>query len=184
VAIETLPRELPVVRLDGGAGTRAALEHLRELGHERIGHISAEIDTDTFRMRREAFDAVLGPTDLRAVCAVSIDAARDGALALLGRPDRPTAIFADDDLMASGVYLAAREAGLTIPDDLSVVGFDDIELAKVLAPPLTTVAADAAGLGAAAFTALHTVLTGGEPERERVLPVSLVVRGSTAPPPR
>jgi DNA-binding LacI/PurR family transcriptional regulator len=182
VAIETLPRDLPVVRLDGKAGTRAALEHLAGLGHRRIGHLAAAIDTDTFRLRRQAFDAVVGPTDLRASCAVSVDAARDGALALLQRPDRPTAIFADDDVMAFGVYLAAREAALAIPDDLSVVGFDDIDLAKVLAPPLTTVAADAEGLGAAAFAALYAVLTGGEPERERVLPVRLVVRGSTAPP--
>jgi DNA-binding LacI/PurR family transcriptional regulator len=182
VAIETRSRELPVVRLDSEAGTTAALEHLAGLGHRRIGHVSAALDTDTFRIRREVFDHVVGPTDLRVPSAVSVDGARDGALELLRRPDRPTAIFADDDLMAFGVYLAAREADLTIPDDLSVVGFDDIDLARVLAPPLTTVAADAEGLGAASFEALFTVLSGGEAARERVLPVELVVRGSTAPP--
>jgi DNA-binding LacI/PurR family transcriptional regulator len=184
VAIETLPREMPVVRLDGDAGARAALEHLVGLGHRRIGHVSADIDTDTFHIRRAAFDAVVGPTDLRVLAPVSIDGARAGALDLLGREDPPTALFADDDLMASGVYLAARERGLEIPRDLSVVGFDDIDLARVLAPPLTTVAADAEGLGAAAFEALFASLTGGEPERERILPVELVVRGSTAPPQR
>jgi DNA-binding LacI/PurR family transcriptional regulator len=184
VAIETRSRELPVVRLDSEAGTTAALQHLAGLGHRRIGHVAAALDTDTFRIRQGVFDEVLGPTELRMKSAVSVDGARDAALELLRRPDRPTAIFADDDLMAFGVYLAARELDLTIPDDLSVVGFDDIDLARVLAPPLTTVAADAEGLGAAAFEALYTVLTGGEPARERILPVELLVRGSTAAPPQ
>jgi LacI family transcriptional regulator/LacI family repressor for deo operon, udp, cdd, tsx, nupC, and nupG len=113
---------------------------------------------------------------------VSIDGARAAALRLLDGPDPPTAIFADDDLMACGVYLAARERGLSIPGDLSVVGFDDIDLARVLDPPLTTVAADAEGLGAAAFEALFATLSGEAADRERILPVELVVRGSTGPP--
>ena len=65
-----------------------------------------------------------------------------------------TAVFCDDDILAGGVYLAARERGIEIPGDLSVVGFDDLDFARVLAPPLTTVAVDAEGLGAAAFEAL------------------------------
>jgi DNA-binding LacI/PurR family transcriptional regulator len=182
VAIETRSEDMPVVRLDSEGGTRAALEHLAGLGHRRIGHVSAALDTDTFRIRRAVFDEVLGPTELRATSAISVNGARDGALELLGRPNRPTAIFADDDLMAFGVYMAAREAGLSIPGDLSVAGFDDIDLARVPDPPLTTVAADAEGLGAASFESLHALLTGGEVERERILPVELVVRGSTAPP--
>jgi DNA-binding LacI/PurR family transcriptional regulator len=181
VAIDTLPGELPVVRLDAAAGTRAALTHLRELGHRRIGHVAAEVDTATFRLRLEAFREVAGETDLRVLSAVSIDAAHAAALELLRRPDRPTAVFADDDVLAAGVYLAARELGLAIPGELSVVGFDDLDLARILAPPLTTVAADAEALGAAAFAALLETLTGGTPERERVIPVQLVVRGSTAP---
>jgi DNA-binding LacI/PurR family transcriptional regulator len=182
VAIETLPRGLPVVRLDGEAGVRAAIEHLRSLGHERIGHVSADLSTDTFAMRRSAFDAFGGP---RALAPVSIAAARDAALELLSAPSPPTAIFADDDVMASGVYLAARALGLSIPGDLSIVGFDDIDLASVLDPPLTTVAADAEGLGAAAFRALYAVMAGEEPPaREQILPVSLVVRESTGPPGR
>jgi DNA-binding LacI/PurR family transcriptional regulator len=184
VAIETLPRGLPVVRLESEAGARAALEHLHALGHHRIGHVSADIATDTFHLRREAFDLLVGDAGLRVFAPVSVDGARDAALALLDDANPPTAIFADDDLMASGVYVAARERGLAIPDDLSVVGFDDVDVARVLDPPLTTVAADAEGLGAAAFAALFATLTGREPERERILPVELVVRGSTAPPRR
>jgi LacI family transcriptional regulator, repressor for deo operon, udp, cdd, tsx, nupC, and nupG len=183
VAIETLPRGLPVVRLDGAAGVREAVEHLQSLGHRRIGHVAAEIDTDTFHIRREAFAAAAGePGELRAVAPVSIDGARTAAASLLALAQPPTALFVDDDLMASGVYVAAREAGRAIPRELSVIGFDDIDFARVLDPPLTTVAADAEGLGAAAFHALFGVLSGDDVAAERVLPVRLVVRGSTAPP--
>ena len=80
------------------------------------------------------------------------------------------------------MYLAARERGIEIPRDLSVVGFDDLDFARVLAPPLTTVAADAEALGAAAFEALKRDLAGDRPPDEQVLPVALRVRESTAPP--
>ena len=93
-----------------------------------------------------------------------------------------TAVFCDDDILAGGVYLAARELGIEIPRDLSVVGFDDLDFARVLAPPLTTVVADAEALGAAAFEALKRDLAGDRPPEEQVLPVALRVRESTAPP--
>ena len=79
-------------------------------------------------------------------------------------------MFCDDDILAGGVYLAARERGIEIPRDLSVVGFDDLDFARVLAPPLTTVAADAEALGAAAFEALKRDLAGDRPPDEQVLP--------------
>jgi DNA-binding LacI/PurR family transcriptional regulator len=181
VAIDSLHHGLPSVRLDVEGGTRAALEHLRELGHRRIGHLASEVDTDTFRLRLETFQDLLGDTDLRVLTAFTVDAARAAARGLLAREDRPTAVFADDDVLAAGAYLAARELGLAIPGDLSVVGFDDLDLARLLTPPLTTVAADAEALGAAAFEALHAVLSGERPEPERVMPVQLIVRGSTGP---
>jgi DNA-binding LacI/PurR family transcriptional regulator len=183
VAIETFSREMPVVRTDAEGGTRAAVRHLQELGHRRIGHLASEVEADTFRLRLDAFREAAGDTDLRALSAFTVDAARGAARELLERPDRATAIVADDDVLAAGAVLAARDAGLAVPGDVSVVGFDDLELARLLSPPLTTVAVDSEGLGAAAFEALHEVLTGGEPAPERVLPVELVVRGSTAPPP-
>ena len=182
VSVETRSETFPVVRLDAGGGTRAAVQHLLELGHTRIGHVASEVETDTFAMRLEAFDELVGPTDLRVVSAFTLDAARDAVAPLLDRADRPTALFADDDILAAGVYIAARERGLSVPGDLSVVGFDDLSLARLLEPPLTTVRADAQALGAAAFEALLVLLRGEEPEPERVVPVELVVRGSTAPP--
>jgi LacI family transcriptional regulator, repressor for deo operon, udp, cdd, tsx, nupC, and nupG len=182
VAIETFSRDMPVVRTDAAGGTRAAVGHLQELGHRRIGHLASEVEADTFRLRLDAFRETVGDTDLRALSAFTIDASRSAARTLLDRDDRPTAIVADDDVLAAGAVLAARDAGLRVPDDVSIVGFDDLELAKLLSPPLTTVAVDAEGLGAAAFEALHETLTGGTPAHERVMPVELVVRGSTAPP--
>ncbi len=79
---------------------------------------------------------------------------------LLDAQPLPTAVFCDDDVLAAGLYVAARERGLRVPGDLSVVGFDDLDIARVLDPPLTTVAADPAALGAAAFERLLARLAG------------------------
>ena len=91
-------------------------------------------------------------------------------------------MFCDDDVIAAGLYLAARERGLRIPDDLSVVGFDDMDFARVLEPPLTTVALDGELLGATAFELLEKLLAGRRTRKRIVLPGELLVRGSTAPP--
>ena len=111
---------------------------------------------------------------------ITIDDARDAAGPLLD--EQPTAVFCDDDIVAAGLYLAARERGLRIPRDLSVVGFDDMDFARVLDPALTTVALDAELLGATAFGLLEERMSGGRPRRPIVLPAELVVRGSTGPP--
>ena len=92
-------------------------------------------------------------------------------------------MYADDDLLAGGVYLAARDLGLRIPEDVSVVGFDDLPFAQVFAPPLTTIAIDPEELGATAFEVLAAVMADEPGELGRILPVELVVRGSTGPPP-
>ena len=90
-------------------------------------------------------------------------------------------MFCDDDIVAAGAYLALRELGLRIPEQLSVVGFDGLDIGRVLDPPLTTIAADAEELGRVAFELLMAQLAGKRP-RSRVLAVELEVRGSTAPP--
>ena len=183
VTIEAATAGMPGVRLDAAGGTRAALAHLVALGHRRIGHLAAGIGTVTFQERRDVVRELSPDPALHAESALTIDGAHAAALGLL-RDGRPTAVFADDDLLAAGVYAAARELGIAIPAALSVVGFDDLDLARVLEPPLTTVAADAAALGAAAFATLHELLSGGSPPPERILPVELIVRGSTGPPAR
>jgi len=186
VAIEVSPPGMHYVRFDTERGTDIAVRHLIELGHRRIGHLAAALDAETFRLRRERLLAVLADMGLERcgyeTAALRFDDAHRAALALLDRPDRPTGVYADDDLLAGGIYLAARDLGLRIPEDVSVVGFDDLPFAKVFDPPLTTIAIDPEQLGAAAFEALAAVMAGEPGERGRILPVELVVRGSTGPP--
>ena len=174
------------MRFDSEGGAAAAFEHLLELGHRRIGHLAADFDAPTFHLREAARRRVLSGAGLdpdalpRALTPITIDDARDAAGPLLD--EQPTAVFCDDDIIAAGLYLAARERGLRIPHDLSVVGFDDMDFARVLDPPLTTVALDAELLGAKAFELLEERMAGGRTRRRVVLPAELLVRGSTGPP--
>jgi DNA-binding LacI/PurR family transcriptional regulator len=186
VLMETEASRCPSVRFDAEGGAAAAFAHLLELGHRRIAHLAAKFDAPTFQLREKARRRVLGeagldPNDLpRAATGIGIDDARDAAGPLLAK--EPTAVFCDDDIIAAGVYLAARESALRIPADLSVVGFDDMDFARVLDPPLTTVALDAEQLGASAFELLEARMAGRRTRRRIVLPAELLVRGSTAAP--
>jgi DNA-binding LacI/PurR family transcriptional regulator len=176
----------PSVRFDAEAGAAAAFEHLVELGHRRIGHLAAAFDAPTFHLREAARRSVLTKAGIdpdeqpRVLTPITIDDARDGALSLL--QEKPTAVMCDDDIIAAGLYLAARESGVRIPKDLSVVGFDDMDFARVLEPPLTTVALDAEQLGASSFELLEARMAGKRVRRRVVLPAELLVRGSTGPP--
>jgi DNA-binding LacI/PurR family transcriptional regulator len=188
VAIEVSPPGMQSVRFDTERGTELAMEHLLSLGHKRFGHLSSALEAETFQLRRETVAAILKreglPPALETRAPFTFDAAAVAARELLTADERPTAIYADDDLLAGGVYLAARELGLRIPGDVSVVGFDDLPFAKVFEPPLTTISIDPETLGSTAFEALEAVMTGDASEPEaRILPVELVVRGSTGPPP-
>jgi DNA-binding LacI/PurR family transcriptional regulator len=181
VVIESAVRGYAGVRLDVEAGTDAAIGHLLGLGHERLGHLASGIEASTFGRRRRRIEALVDGPVPQALSDFVPELARDGALELLRGHPELTAVFCDDDILASGVYLAARELGVRIPADLSVVGFDDLDVSRVLHPPLTTVRADAEALGRTAFELLTAVMAGGRP-RSRVQPVELVVRESTAPP--
>jgi DNA-binding LacI/PurR family transcriptional regulator len=180
VVIESGVRGLPGVRLDVERGTAAAVGHLLELGHRAIGHLASAVDGSTFRLRRRALEALAGDAPA-ARSDFAPEAARDATLELLRAHPGLTALFCDDDVLASGAYLAARALGRRIPADLSVVGFDDLAVARVLDPPLTTVRADAEELGRVAFELLAERMAGGRPG-SRVLDVELVVRESTAAP--
>ena len=177
VAIEVSPPGMPYVRFDTGRGTDLAMAHLIELGHERIGHLGSELVAETFRIRREHVLERLSEAGLEPAgyerAAFRFDEAHQAALRLLAGADRPTAVYCDDDLLAGGIYLAARDLGLRIPDDVSVVGFDDLPFAKVFSPPLTTIAIDPEELGGRAFELLAELMDGSSPEGV-VLPVSLL----------
>jgi LacI family transcriptional regulator, repressor for deo operon, udp, cdd, tsx, nupC, and nupG len=181
VVIESDGRGHPSVQLDATGGTEAAVRHLLELGHRRIGHVASVHELPTFKARSRAVDKLVDGDVPRIRTDFILDEARDGARELLsGNPDL-TALFCDDDVIAAGAYLAARELGRRIPADLSIVGFDGLDIGRVLDPPLTTVVADSAELGREAFELLQQVLAGRRP-RSRVMAVELEIRGSTAPP--
>jgi DNA-binding LacI/PurR family transcriptional regulator len=185
--LETLPR----VMVDDVAGGRAATRHLLGLGHARIGFVGEASQAppqftssrDRFWGYREALEAAGLPLrpELCAEGGPTRADARGSAHRLLTLTERPTAVLAASDLLAVGVLEAARELGLRVPQDLSVVGYDDIELAEVVG--LTTMRQPLFESGRRGMELLLGALRGepAEPRRE-VLPVELVVRGTTAPP--
>jgi DNA-binding LacI/PurR family transcriptional regulator len=188
VVIDAEMRGHPSVRLDVEHGTDAVMAHLLGLGHRRIAHLAAAVEGQTFRLREERIAAALEDAGLdaaalpRARAIFTFDDAARAARALLDVPDRPTAVICDDDILAGGVYLAARELRLRIPRDVSVAGFDDLPFVRLLEPPLTTVAADGVALGGLAFRTLAERLAGRRVPRVQRVPVSLEARGSTGPP--
>jgi LacI family xylobiose transport system transcriptional regulator len=184
------PQATPSVGATNWSGGVTAARHLVELGHRRIAVISGPTEYLCARARLEASRAALDtagvPLDGRLVRTgrFQFETGLDFGQELLGLPDRPTAVLCGDDLQAMGVYEAARRAGLRIPHDLSVVGFDDIASACWFPPPLTTVRQPFAAMGEAAAQMLLTLAAGRVPAQTRMeLATTLVVRASTAPPP-
>ncbi|MGV9319380.1 LacI family DNA-binding transcriptional regulator [Streptomyces sp. NPDC003660] len=182
--------DVPSVGATNWQGGLAATRHLIDLGHTRIGAIGGPSRMMCARARLDGYRSALESAGLPADPALI----REGdfhhesghrlGLDLLGRPDRPTAVFAGNDLQALGLYEAARELGLRVPEDVSVVGFDDLPVARWVGPPLTTVRQP---LTEMAEAAARLVLELGRGERERTatrleLATSLVVRSSTAAP--
>ncbi|MFF2845335.1 LacI family DNA-binding transcriptional regulator [Streptomyces sp. NPDC058001] len=184
--------DVPSIGATNWQGGLAAARHLVELGHTRIGAITGPSRMMCSRARIDGYRAALETAGL----PVDPDLIEPGdfhhesgyrlGLRLLRRENRPTAIFAGNDLQALGLYEAARELGLRIPEDLSVVGFDDLPVARWVGPPLTTVRQPLTEMAeAAARLVLDLGRTEGpEPTTTRVeLATSLVVRSSTAAPP-
>jgi DNA-binding LacI/PurR family transcriptional regulator len=188
VLMETEAPRRPSVRFDGEAGAAAAFEHFVELGHRRIGHLAAAFRALTFQDREKARRRVLSAAGIdpdeqpRVLTPISIEDARVNAGTLLD--ERPTAVFCDDDVIAAGLYLAARERGVRIPDDLSVIGFDNVALAGLARISLTTVAQPLDDLARLAVDMLASRLEGRArgASRHVTAPATLVVRGSTSRP--
>lgn len=172
---------------DNEAGAAAAVRHLGERGHRRIATITGLMETrpgaDRLRGYRHELQALgLGYRDEYVGYGdFYVESGRRCMAELLALEEPPTAVFAASDLMALGAIRAASDAGLSVPGDLAVIGFDDIQLAYLINPPLTTLRQDKAGLGAAAGEALVRLIEGGPASPAPiVLPVELVQRESTA----
>lgn len=178
----------PGVRADNAMGARLAVEHLAALGHTRIGHVSGPPHNVLTLSRRDAFLAAMTAAGLpvrpewQLAGDFSFEWGRCSAEAFVALADRPTAVFCASDTIACGLIGAFTRAGIAVPGDISVVGFDDIDLAAHTAPPLTTIRQPRRRLGTIAAEMLLDTLA-GERARFETVPVELIVRGSTAPPP-
>ena len=183
--------DLPTVESDSFGGALAATRHLIELGHRRIGFLAGRPDLRSAGLRDAGYRRALAdagiPLDpsLIGIGRYELDATRDSARVMLSAASRPTAIFAANDLSAIAVIDVATELGLRVPDDLSVIGFDDVPEATRRALPLTTIQQPMRRLGAVAADMVFTLLAGREiDEMHVILPTRLVVRATTAPAPR
>jgi DNA-binding LacI/PurR family transcriptional regulator len=179
-----LTRAAMSVGVDQVAGAVAATEHLLGLGHRRIAHISGPLDWSEARARLDGWRLAMARAGLPAADLVSGDWSPSSGYAAgrrLADDAGVTAVFAGNDQMALGALRALREAGRRVPEDVSLVGFDDIPEAAYLSPPLTTVHQDFTTVGRRAIAVLTAVLQGDELPAGGLLPAPLVVRASTAP---
>ena len=176
------------VAIDNLNAARDATRHLVDLGHRRIGYLGNQFglqaDTDRFAGYRQILEeAGLG---FQPQLVAHGDGKPAGGMRamkqLLDLPELPTAVFCYNDMEAIGAMRMAREHGLRIPADISVIGLDDISLASYTDPPLTTVQQPMGQLGRVAAQILLDLLSGGSPESRVKLPGKLIVRQSTAAP--
>ncbi len=181
--------DLPTVESDSFGGALTATRHLIDLGHRRIGFLAGRPDLRSAGLRDAGYRRALSdagiPLDpsLVGIGRYELDVTRESARIMLSAESRPTAIFAANDLSAIAVIDVAHELGLRVPDDLSVIGFDDVPEATRRALPLTTIQQPMRRLGAVAADMVFTLLSGQEvDEMHVILPTRLVVRATTAPP--
>jgi len=189
--VSTPPPDVPSIGATNFAGGYAAAEHLIALGHRRLAAIGGPEQLQCTRARIAGYRAALETAGLALdphlvrYDTFYHEGGLRAATALLAAQDPPTAILAGNDQQATGVYEAVRRAGRSIPDEVSVVGFDDLNFAEWTAPPLTTVRQPLFEMGVAAARTLLRIVNGERLESTRIeLATHLIVRGSTAPPAR
>lgn len=186
----------PALSVDNRGGARAMTARLLELGHRRVAFVTGPPSNFDAAERRRGFGDALRAAGLAPATAVEIsgdfseESGERAGEAISRLSPRPTAVFAANDSMAIGVLLALRRAGLAVPDDVAVAGFDDIPVARFAHPPLSTVRHDIRSLGERAFVRLLAEIETEDPSpaAREVLPFGLVLRESTggevAPPVR
>lgn len=184
----TGPSGLPTVDADSFAGAVLATEHLLGLGHTRIAFLGGRPDLESARLREDGFRHAMAAAgvavdeDLVRVGGYRPETADQPANELLARPEPPTAVFAANDLSAIRVVEVARSLGLRVPDDLSVIGFDNVPESALATPSLTTISQPLQQMGAEALRLLVDLIDGRERGVHVRLPTELVERASTAPP--
>ncbi|HTJ30119.1 MAG TPA: LacI family DNA-binding transcriptional regulator [Acidobacteriaceae bacterium] len=195
-------REIPLVFVDTGPdspgvsllkvdyhhGIRQGVQHLAALGHRNIAFISGPHHLHSAQARLEAFQQSLHECGIvvHPSFIVEGDHTHEGGIRamekLLTLKKLPTAVMCSNDMTAIGVLHKAHRAGLRVPTDLSVIGFDDVQMARVMIPPLTSIQMSRSELARAAVTALRSHVESTQPERELFIPTSLIVRESTTYP--
>lgn len=181
---------VPTVGSNNWNGGLIATRHLLQLGHRRIAIISGPSDVLCAQARTAGFRSAHDEAGLPVAADLIrhgdfyVDAGFSHGMALLDRPDRPTAIFAGSDMQALGVLRAARQLGLDVPHDLSVIGYDNVPVAAWTVPALTTVNQPLRDMAGTAAQMLLDLARGAELSTSRIdLVTELVIRESTAPPP-
>lgn len=181
--------ETPSIGATNYSGSMLSTRHLLDLGHRRIALIGGNLDWPFCRARLDGFRASMDAAgvpvedELIRIAPLYVPGGLEAGSALLNRPDPPTAILATNDLQAYGVYEAARLAGVRIPADLSVIGFDDLPFTQWTGPPMTTIRQPLTRMGATAARMIVALAAGEVLDQRRVeLSTELIVRQSTAEP--
>jgi LacI family transcriptional regulator len=179
---------VPTVDSDNYGGAVSATEYLLTLGHRRIGFLGGRADLESAGDREKGYRDAMGRAgvtvdeSLVAIGGYRADTAEAPAREMLSRSDRPTAVFAANDLMAIRTMEVARALGLGVPDDVSVLGFDNVPESALSTPPLTTIEQPLKAIGATALRMLVSMLDGVDTGPTHVrLPTSLVPRSSCGP---
>ncbi|MFT8242952.1 LacI family DNA-binding transcriptional regulator [Roseomonas sp. BN140053] len=176
----------PAVVSDDRAGMALAVEHLAGLGHRRIGHLAGPANLSTGQLRLDGFRTAMaahglpGDSAVETATAYTREAGAEAASRLLGQHPDLTALACANDLLALGAFDACRQAGRRVPEDISITGHNDMPLADLIEPPLTTIRIPHALMGQRAAELLLDILGGGHPAGVTLAP-TLVVRASTAP---
>jgi LacI family transcriptional regulator len=179
---------ISLLKIDYHHGIRQGVQHLAALGHRNIGFISGPARLHSAQSRQNAFIKSLNECGITPNSAWLVEGdhtIEGGMLAMekiLCGEKRPSALMCSNDMTALGVLHKAYRAGLRVPDDLSLIGFDDIHMAQVIIPPLTTIQMSRIELAHAAVAALRARVEGTEAQREYLIETRLVVRESTAYP--
>ncbi|MDJ0823932.1 MAG: LacI family DNA-binding transcriptional regulator [Rhodobacter sp.] len=181
--------DAPTVRIDNDLGGRMVAEHLLDLGHRAFAEVAGPLEHDSIRRRHDGFNAALAeagvtvPTDGQLGGALGIETGQAAARQITAMETPPTAVFAHNDAIAIGLLHSLPKLGLRVPDDISVVGYDDMPYACAMTPELTSVRLPRRRWGAAAAKMLISVLEGSETGTPEVaIPPEFKRRESSAPP--